>query len=68
MSNEAPSASRFLVRQGCKGWMVYDRERKGPALVGTDPAANLTKQEAEDIQRTLTAKGERKHTPVTRGR
>ena len=66
MSNEAPAARRFLVRQGCKGWMVYDRERKGPALVGTDPAANLTKQEAEDIQRTLSAKGERKQ--ATRGR
>ena len=39
--------------------MVYDRERKGPALVGTDPAANLTKEEAEHIQRTLTAKWER---------
>jgi hypothetical protein len=60
MSNEAPSAPRFLVRQGCKGWMVYDRERKGPALVGTDPAANLTKEEAEHIQRTLTADWERK--------
>lgn len=68
MSNEAPSAARFLVRQGCKGWMVYDRERKGPALVGTNPAANLTKQEAEDIQRTLTAKGEPRQTPATRGR
>jgi hypothetical protein len=60
MSNEAPSARRFLVRQGCKGWMVYDRERKGPALVGTNPAANLTKEEAEHIQRELAAKWERK--------
>jgi hypothetical protein len=60
MSNEAPSAPRFLVRQGCKGWMVYDRERKGPALVGTNPAANLTKDEAEHIQRELSAKWERK--------
>jgi hypothetical protein len=61
MSNEAPSAPRFLVRQGGKGWMVYDRERKGPALVGTNPAANLTKEEAEHIQRELAAKWERKH-------
>jgi hypothetical protein len=60
MSNEAPSAPRFLVRQGCKGWMVYDRERKGPALVGTNPAANLTKEEAERIQRMLTPKWEQK--------
>jgi hypothetical protein len=59
MSNAAPSAPRFLVRQGCQGWMVYDRERKGPALVGTNPAANLTKDEAEHIQRALTANSER---------
>jgi hypothetical protein len=60
MSNEAPSAPRFLVRQGCEGWMVYDRERKGPALVGTKMAANLTKEEAEHIQQTLMDKCERK--------
>jgi hypothetical protein len=59
MSNEAPSAPRFLVRQGCKDWMVYDRERKGPALVGTNPAANLTKEEAEHIRRALTANWQR---------
>jgi hypothetical protein len=58
MTNETPFVPRFLVRQGCKGWMVYDRERKGPALVGTDPAANLTKEEAEHILRMLTAKCE----------
>ena len=40
--------------------MVYDRERKGPALVGTNPAANLTKDEAEHIQQTLSARWERK--------
>ena len=60
MSNEAYSAPRFLVRQGCKGWMVYDRERKGPALVGINPAANLTKEEAEHIQQTLTSERELK--------
>jgi hypothetical protein len=60
MTHEVLSAPRFLVRQGCKGWMVYDRERKGPALVGTNPAANLTREEAEHIQRMLTAKWERK--------
>jgi hypothetical protein len=51
--SDKPSAPRFLVRQGCKGWMVYDRQRKGPALVGTNPAANLTKEEADRIQRSL---------------
>ena len=41
MSDEVPPPSRFLVRKGCKGWMVYDRQRKGPAMAGTDPAVNL---------------------------
>lgn len=48
MASEAePKASRFLVRMGSAGWMVYDRERKGPALMGSDWAANLTKEQAE---------------------
>ncbi len=59
MSEDLFGQSRFLVRQGSKGWMVYDRERKGPALVGTNPAANLTKEEAERIWRLLAASGPR---------
>ncbi|TWI68753.1 hypothetical protein IQ16_03945 [Bradyrhizobium huanghuaihaiense] len=33
--------------------MVYDRERMGPALIGTDMAANLTKERAEQLLRIL---------------
>lgn len=33
--------------------MVYDRERRGPALIGTDWAANLTREQAEGAYRTL---------------
>jgi hypothetical protein len=47
-----------LVRQGAKGWMVYDRQRKGPAMVGTRLAVNLTKQQADHIERTLMAERE----------
>jgi hypothetical protein len=36
--------------------MVYDRERKGPAMVGTNPAVNLTKERAVEIERMLIAK------------
>ena len=60
MPDKPSPPSRFLVRQGCKGWMVYDRQRKGPALVGTNPAANLTKEQAEEIERRLTANWEEK--------
>jgi hypothetical protein len=54
MSDKSPSAPRFLVRQGCKGWMVYDRQRKGPALVGTNLAVNLTRERANHIAQWLT--------------
>lgn len=49
--------SRFLVRQGGKGWMVYDRQRKGPAMIGTDFAVNLTEEQAHKIKRTLVVRG-----------
>lgn len=39
---------------GGLGWMVYDRERKGPAMVGTEFAANLTKEQAERAYEILT--------------
>jgi hypothetical protein len=37
------------------GWFVYDRERKGPALIGTKLADKLTKESAEQIRQQLTA-------------
>lgn len=57
MSDNLPSAPRFMVRQASQGWMVYDRQRKGPALVGANlaPAVNLTKDQAERVQRSLAA-------------
>lgn len=33
--------------------MVYDRERKGPAQIGTNLAANLTMEQAEHVMRNL---------------
>lgn len=53
VSDKAPSPSRFLVRQGARGWMVYDRQRKGPALIGISWAVNLTKEKADDLERRL---------------
>jgi hypothetical protein len=40
--------------------MVYDRERKGPAIVGTNPAVKLTKEEALRIEQKLVAKESKK--------
>jgi hypothetical protein len=45
--------SRFLVRQGYNGWMVYDRQRKGPALIETDFAVDLTIEEAYRVKQML---------------
>jgi hypothetical protein len=60
MSDNAPPLPRFLVRQGSKGWMVYDRDRKAPAMVGTNPAINLTKEQANQIELRLAAEWSRK--------
>ena len=53
MNGESSPGFRFLVRRGYKGWMVYDRQRKGPALVGTNPAVDLTEERANDLKRLL---------------
>jgi hypothetical protein len=58
--DKASSPSRFLVRQGTKGWMIYDRQRRGPALVGINLAVDLTKEEANRIERMLLAEWEGK--------
>jgi len=34
--------------------MVYDRERRGPALIGRNFAENLTLEQAERAKRMLT--------------
>lgn len=60
MSDKASPPSRFLVRQGSKDWMVYDRQRRGPAMFETRPAVNLTKEQADYIERKLMAEGEGK--------
>ena len=61
MPDKPSPPSRFLVRQGSKGWMVYDRQRKAPAMVGTRPVVNLTKEQADEIERRLTAESQGKH-------
>ncbi|MEH2672031.1 hypothetical protein DXU07_22250 [Bradyrhizobium elkanii] len=58
--DKASPPSRFLVRQGATGWMVYDRQRKGPAMIGTSLAVNLTKERATRIERML-MEGDGKH-------
>ena len=52
MTDKEHAPHRYLVREGYKGCMVYDRERKGPAMIGTDPAVNLTRERANHIAQT----------------
>jgi hypothetical protein len=61
MREEASAPPRFVVRQESKGWMVYDRQRKGPALIDLRPAINLTREQADRINRELTALSRGKH-------
>jgi len=42
--------------------MIYDRQRKGPAIVGIKLAVDLTKEEANRITRMLVAEWEGKCT------
>ncbi|RXG95236.1 hypothetical protein EAS61_18930 [Bradyrhizobium zhanjiangense] len=50
----SPEQSRFLVRRGTTGWMVYDRERKGPALLKDHSLAEkLSKERAEQLRQGL---------------
>ncbi|BBC02497.1 hypothetical protein [Bradyrhizobium elkanii] len=50
-----PAQARFIVRMGTSGWMVYDRERKGPALIkDSHLAEKLTREQAEHIKESLT--------------
>jgi hypothetical protein len=41
--------------------MVYDRQRKAPAMIGTRPVVNLTKEQADEIARRLRAESEGKN-------
>jgi len=50
--------SRFLVRQGPNGWFVYDRARKGTAVIRTRLAEGLTKEQADEIHRILTTESD----------
>ena len=60
MTDKESAPPRYMVREGCKGWMVYDRQRKGPAMVGTNPVVNLTRERANHIAHRLTAESQDK--------
>jgi hypothetical protein len=52
---DANPPQRFLVRQGIKGLMVWDRVMRGPAKLNGQPAIGLTKERADQIKTYLTS-------------
>jgi len=51
---DAPSLPRFTIRQGTRGLMVWDRQRKGPAMYNGTQAIGLTEHQANEIKTQLT--------------
>jgi hypothetical protein len=47
------SPPRFMVRKGTRGFMVWDRDRKGPATFNGYPATDLTEEQANEIKTQL---------------
>jgi hypothetical protein len=46
--------TRYLVRMGSQGWMVWDRHARAPArLEGGRPAIELTEEQAREIRDEL---------------
>jgi hypothetical protein len=58
MSDEVPPP-RFLVRMGNRGFMVWDRQAKGPAKFNGRQAVQLTEEQARELKDHLM----RLHTP-----
>ena len=44
---------RFMIRQGAQGLMVWDRQRKGPALYNGHLAIGLSEFQANQIKAEL---------------
>jgi hypothetical protein len=53
IANAVP-VGRFMMRQGLRGLMVWDREAKGPAKIDGRQAVGLSEQQAGDIKIELT--------------
>jgi hypothetical protein len=46
-----PNPDRSMIRRGASpGFMVWDRERKGPAMFNGKPAIGLTEAQAVEIK------------------
>jgi hypothetical protein len=50
-----PAEPRFLVRKGGQHdeWMVWDRQRRGPAVLGVRQATGLSQEQARKFLEQL---------------
>jgi len=54
MTGQTPYLTRYLVRMGSNGWMVWDRHARAPArLEGGRPVIELTEEQAREISDEL---------------
>jgi hypothetical protein len=54
---QTPFLTRYLVRMGSKGWMVWDRQTGAPGrLEEGRPAVDLTEERAREIRDELNKK------------
>jgi CRISPR/Cas system type I-B associated protein Csh2 (Cas7 group RAMP superfamily) len=57
MNKQGTHSGRYLVRQGIKDWMVWDRRAKGPVKTDRGRATGLTRERADEIKEELTNPG-----------
>jgi hypothetical protein len=51
--SDRPPRARFMVRRGTRGYMIWDREQRGPAKIGGQLQVGLGKEQAETIRNSL---------------
>jgi hypothetical protein len=54
MTNELPQVERYVVRKGTHGWMVWDRDARGPAKVAGRAMTGFTEEQAREVKAKLT--------------
>ena len=52
--DDPPYMERYLVRKGIHGWMVWDRQKQGPAQTGERLEIGLTDEQARETKDELT--------------
>jgi hypothetical protein len=54
MTEDPVYVERYLVRKGTSGWMVWDRQKRGPARFNGHLEIGLTEEQARETMDQLT--------------